>query len=1015
MRPLYLSMAAFGPYAGVQALDFGELKNRSFFLIHGPTGSGKTTILDAMCFALYGDTSGARDGKAMRSDYTDGSLLTEVVFDFAIGTDIYRVKRIPEQERPKKRGEGTTLKHAEAELYYLARPENSLIATGWSKVTEKIEELLGFKSAQFRQVVLLPQGDFRKLLTANSTERQEIMQTLFKTEQYRYIEDKLKIKAQDLKRSFEELVKERDWVLQEAAAAGRDELAARQEIDARVTDELNTELETARLTMEKAQQALAAARVIEAKFAEKKAAEQALAELSVKAPVVETYRRDLAKTLKAAGLLDAEKTLLSLANERQTLEQEETRLQTALQAAAAAQLTAEKRLAGEAARENERELAAQEVLQLNELTAKANDLAAALQTAELCRHQTCGAEKAKDLAVEKLNNAKTSYDEYSKQHKQQIEIAFQLSARQAGLADLRRVINLRCSLDEVRVNCLAAAKRLADEQLTMNSREKTLCEAKDHLKELQDLWASGQAGLMAATLVDGSPCPVCGSSHHPRPAKSAGPIPDEHQLKDQQQLVRQAELECEAGRRILGELETDYKTLLNRQQHIEQELGPASAVSLSQLTAQEQAAAQSCKEAEEADRRVKKLDRLISELEEQIKTASEVAEQAEKSWQQAELKLRTAEAVANERLLAVPAEYRDPAALANAQAKAAERQLQLKAAFEDAQTKLQAASQHKVKIQTALESVQANQNTVAQKHRNAEEDFGRRLIKAGFENVSDYRQAKKPEDYIRKLEDRLVKFDGELAAAKDRAQRARREIEGIEQPDMEAINQHLTACQAKYSTVLADYTARKTLVERQAQWLTKLTSIAAQSSEIEKSYGLIGRLAEVANGNNPFRLTFQRFVLGALLDDVATAANERLKTMSRGRYLLQRTMDRARKNAAGGLELEVFDSYTGAARGVSTLSGGETFLASLSLALGLADVVQSYAGGIHLDTILVDEGFGTLDPESLDFAIRALLDLQRGGRLVGIISHVPELKERIDARLEVVPTERGSKAFFKVG
>jgi len=183
---------------------------------------------------------------------------------------------------------------------------------------------------------------------------------------------------------------------------------------------------------------------------------------------------------------------------------------------------------------------------------------------------------------------------------------------------------------------------------------------------------------------------------------------------------------------------------------------------------------------------------------------------------------------------------------------------------------------------------------------------------------------------------------------------------------------------------------------------------------LENRYAILGRLSEVANGRNKYGLTFQRFVLGALLDDVTVAATERLKLMSRGRYHLQRTLDRTRSNAAGGLELEVFDTYTGVARGVATLSGGETFLASLSLALGLVDVVQSYAGGIHLETIFVDEGFGTLDPESLDFAIRALIDLQKSGQLVGIISHVPELKERIDARLEVQPTDRGSVAGFKL-
>ena len=197
--------------------------------------------------------------------------------------------------------------------------------------------------------------------------------------------------------------------------------------------------------------------------------------------------------------------------------------------------------------------------------------------------------------------------------------------------------------------------------------------------------------------------------------------------------------------------------------------------------------------------------------------------------------------------------------------------------------------------------------------------------------------------------------------------------------------------------------------------MKNIVQVQGKLEILETQYAVVGRLAEVANGGNEHKLTLQRFVLGTLLENVIVAANERLNMMSRNRYSLQRTLDRARKNAAGGLDLEVFDNYTGIARGVGTLSGGETFLASLSLALGLADVVQSYAGGIHLDTILVDEGFGTLDPESLDFAIKALIDLQQGGRLVGIISHVPELKERIDARLEVMATDRGSKACFKIG
>ncbi|MBM3300319.1 MAG: SMC family ATPase, partial [Deltaproteobacteria bacterium] len=183
----------------------------------------------------------------------------------------------------------------------------------------------------------------------------------------------------------------------------------------------------------------------------------------------------------------------------------------------------------------------------------------------------------------------------------------------------------------------------------------------------------------------------------------------------------------------------------------------------------------------------------------------------------------------------------------------------------------------------------------------------------------------------------------------------------------------------------------------------------------ETQYAVVGRISEVANGHNAQGITFQRFVLAALLDDVLIAATQRLQIMTHRRYSLQRRAERSDRRTAGGLDLEVLDSYTGIARPVSTLSGGESFLASLSLALGLSDVVQAYSGGIYLDTIFVDEGFGSLDPEALDLAFRALVDLQRGGRLVGIISHVPDLRERIDARLEVMPSRDGSRARFTFG
>ena len=1019
MRPLSLTMTAFGPYAGTQELDFSELNGRSFFLIHGPTGSGKTTILDAMCFALYGDTSGnQRDSKSMRSDHAEAALATEVLFEFAIGDDRYRIQRAPEQDRPKKRGGGMTIMHAEALLWRLSDLEDGeeLLESGWSKVTERIEGLLGFKSNQFRQVVLLPQGDFRKLLTANSAERQEIMQTLFKTELYRQIEDKLKSKALELKKCFEEAAKEKQWVLQEAAALSADELGTRLINSDQAAQALAAELVISGQQLKELQQAASAAKVVEAKFVEKSQAEQALTELAAKEPVVEEKRAELTRAQKATALSDAEKSLKRLREDALALDAEAVRYEKAFKIAYQQKGEAEERLAHEQAKEQEREQAAREIMRLHELDSKVKDLAAAMQQAEVCSKQAGKAQTAKEKLTITLNQVKERLSRCNEEYKRLLELSVQVGKYQAELAELKRSKAIRKSLDDSKSELAKAKVFFTSGETVLGKLEEDFLAARQRLAKLQEQWVKGQAAVLAASLEDGAPCPVCGSMHHPLPAAAGtDQLPDEQRLKAQEQQVQSLEQEREKRRREVSDLQTACNMLTGRIADYEQQLGDIAAMPLQTLDENEQAVLLAYNQSADAAQQLKISDKLIIELTEQSKDLAEQLEKTEKQWIEADSALKAAEAVANERCLAIPAEYRQPELLAKAQKQAAEYLRKLKEQLEAAQKASQEAGQQVVKCQATIAAAQESLSSVKQRLKVEEEGFNKRMVLAGFSGQQDYENAKKPETYIQKLSERINIFDKELTASRARADRGQRAVIGLEMPDMEKIQNEVDQGQQKHAGLLAQHTSLVAQLEREKQWLNKLTRLDNDISKIEKNYGLVGRLAEVATGSNQYRLTFQRFVLGALLDDVASAANERLKTMSRGRYLLQRTMDRARKNAAGGLELEVFDNYTGLARSVGTLSGGETFLASLSLALGLADVVQSYAGGIHLDTILVDEGFGTLDPEALDFAIKALIDLQRGGRLVGIISHVPELKERIDARLEVVATERGSKASFKIG
>ena len=320
MKPLMLKFSAFGPYLNQQVLDFTELKNNSFFLIHGATGAGKTTILDAMCYALYGDSSGnLRDGKNMRTNQADINVATAVEFCFMIGAKTYTVFRNPEQERPKKRGDGTTLQPADATLYEKINTEEKLLTTGYSNVTMKIEELLGFKSNQFRQVVLLPQGEFRKLLLANSLERQEIMQTLFKTDLYKKIEETLKEKAKAKEQNIKTLIDKNNFILQELDSNDLQEV---QEKITQLAQEITAgESNNKELLLQKnnQQKLLSEATVIKEYFNNLQAAIAEQSAVSLLEPKVEEYRIVFNKAQQANSLVDFENQLVKLEVELRTV------------------------------------------------------------------------------------------------------------------------------------------------------------------------------------------------------------------------------------------------------------------------------------------------------------------------------------------------------------------------------------------------------------------------------------------------------------------------------------------------------------------------------------------------------------------------------------------------------------------------------------------------------------------------------------------------------------------------
>lgn len=936
MRPIRLSMRAFGPYAGEQELDFTELRDRSFFLIHGPTGSGKTSVLDAMCYALYGDTSGAeREGREMRSHHAAPDVKTEVVFEFALGDRAYRVARSPDWQRPKYRGEGHTTVPADAVIEPLdGTPGRGLPVTGVTAVTRKVEELLGFRSDQFRQVIVLPQGRFRELLAASSSERQDILQTLFRTAFYRDIEAALKERAGGLHQELAEISRRRGDILRETGSAGEEDLGEKVSQLQRRLVLIEAEIERARREVQGTGERLEEAGEIVRATSEVEKAEAALA----------TRRLETGQTVEGWREAGA------------AMEREEKR-------------------------DPERRQAEALLVKLGEIGGKRAALDAAEM--ELARARAELAGLVDELERAELNHSalRERLDQVTELHAAASESARQKDLWEARsrhlaetLAQLDRLAELRSKVEQ---DSRILDARRADEEEIRSKLETARAESESLLEN----WSRNQAAILASRLAPGQPCPVCGSPDHPAPAGVAQEaVPSDADLKQAEARVKDLQRRLDQAHREATAAAVTCQGHISAMKTIEDGLGEAAATDEAELRDRAAEAGHRFQEAISAGDRAETLGVEIRSTTEELNRAEKKLKEVREAHRKSELRAGAQAAAVKEKASDIPDEWRDRASFAAALEAAETKAAALTRSLEDARERLARAGDRKARAEQA------------------EAGAGEAHAAAGLR--------------LAEGRDRLVR--GLVATGWEDA--VARELAGtLTHADHGRFEELAEACARHLERLLGERgSLTQTLAEGDRR-LAELAKLAAEFERLESEYQITGRLAEVAAGRNRLGVSLERYVLAALLDDVLGEASRRLRLMSQGRYQLQRILERSDRRVAGGLDLEVYDTYTGTTRSVRTLSGGEGFLASLSLALGLADVVQSRAGGLRLDTIFIDEGFGSLDPESLDLAIRALLDLQQGGRLVGIISHVPELRERIDARLEVIPTRGGSVARFSMG
>ncbi|MFI8749787.1 AAA family ATPase [Vreelandella lionensis] len=1017
MTPLTLTMQAFGPFAGSETIDFTALGRSPLFLINGPTGAGKSSILDAICFALYGQTTGnERDAVQMRCDQADASLLTEVSLTFRLRDAMYRVRRVPLQERPKASGEGTTTQTAEAQLWRLTpegEEDECLVARKVTDATAELQALIGLDANQFRQVMVLPQGKFRELLLAGSKEREVIFSQLFQTQVFQRIEERLRTQANQIERAVSDHRQHINGIL--AGGELESEAALAQELESLTPQvgQSRERFETAQQQRRRAEQQRDEALALQRQFEARDALAADKARHLEQRGEVENSQLRLAQSAHAQALRPQKATLDQAQQALATAQAEQHQAHAALTTQRTSAEQAQQAL--ESARQRQAELPElrERHRQLGEFIQKSQQLS------ELQRHfQT--SQTAWQQADEALKRDEQQLDGIRQQgeaigvHLERLQSEFQqLASAPAELSRHHHLLALRQELDELTQQRQALITQQQQAKNALSHQQGETERAERYATEQEMRWHQGQAALLALTLEQDAPCPVCGSLEHPAPAINRAELVTQAQVEDARTVQEQARQALQRAERHHHQLTQHIDSHTEQAQRLTQQLGEWASQPLLALQQAYENLRHQVQRREQVEVEIRQqtaaresLRREWGTLDKQLKAQRPEVEKAKESA----LRL---ESQRDQLSQSLPEDARYPEAMRQTLAELEQHIAQLEKAWESAQQALSTSQTQLARAEEQLRGANERVERSEQSLQQARAEWQAALQASPFGDEAEYQAAQLNDAQRQELTHRVEAYQRRLAELEGALENYQTQLAEKTPPDLAALTAQAESAQAQENSQLETWRqldGRLTTLQNIHQ---KLAAAHASQAELEAQYQLWGTLSDVANGRTGHRISLQRFVLGVLLDDVLIQASERLVRMSRGRYQLVRREDPSKGNKASGLELDVADTYTGKNRPVATLSGGESFMAALSLALGLSDVVQAYAGGIQLNTLFIDEGFGSLDQDALDQAIAMLSELQMSGRMIGIISHVSELKEQMPVRIEVSASRHGSSVAVK--
>lgn len=972
MRPRRLRLAGFGAYPGAEEVDFDELARLGLFVVTGPTGAGKTTLFDAMAFALYGELPGGRPLGEVRSHHADPAERCEVELDVAIEGTTYRVRRTPEQERPKRRGTGTTKEAATAELHRIAADGTEVpVASGTRPVTEACVGLVGLDAGQFERVVLLPQGKFQAFLLAGTKERRPLLQKLFGTALYRDAVDELKRRAAELRRQVEAVDIEIDhhrlnakehlrWV---AAGLADEELdGVEPDDDLELLEAFWQKLapgvaDAERVSGELTTRAVAATRAADAAAVSATRWDQ-LASLHQRAEALTAAQAEVDRGREVAAAARRAAPVVGQA--------------AVLDHARAGRAEAERAAAGAVGSLGDHLVAADLAPDGPEVDPDAADRALGVATDALERAavkvgQLHEARAALDAATVSFTRVERRQAALVDDHARTAELRGELTERHAVLAPLAGEAEALKAQVTVSAELLARRRKLDIVRAEVERQRAAHNAAESRLAEVLAAFVAGAAPRLAAALRAGDACPVCGSTEHPSPAEPHDDADvDVSALEKAQRCTARAASDLAAASAAVDE---QLEVLRADAERPVAELDDAHQVLLGAEKEAVDAAAE------------------LTEVEGAIRAGNEHHEALQVH----------ATALAGEWATAT-------ASVAGAESKVAELTAEVgdtdSARLAEHRQRLAAASEAVDRCRAAVAAVATATGAVEQ----AELALADALTTSGFDDSATALAAAVGDGELHQLEhhvaehdNALVEVQGGLAALADVELPA-------ERPDVEALA--VVAAELRE----ADDTGRARL-ERLLDRGGQAQEAIADARRVEDANtGLrtererTERVAVTADGQGPGRIGLETWVLAGELERVTEAANVHLARMTSGRYRLERTDDAGHKAKQAGLDLSVFDSHTGRARPPATLSGGEQFQASLALALGLADVVSlgGVGSGRRFEALFVDEGFGSLDPDALDQAVDALHQIHASGRMVGVITHVEAMKQQLPTGIEVV-------------